>query len=102
MIGILKSERKTALGMLYTYDVHNSRLSIRELPDGGAPVYKLEHLDMVNAPNALFNTVNGDAELLLDFHNLCVPEGEWEKVKAAADEMLRLWQEYRKSKDSVC
>lgn len=98
---ILKSERRTALGMLYTYDGHNSRLSIRKLSDGGAPVYKLEHKDAINAPNALFSVVDGAAYLMLDFHNLCVPADTWAKVKTAADEMLQLWQEYCESEDSV-
>lgn len=101
MVYILKSERKTALGMLYTYEGHNARLSVRKLSDGGAPVYKLEHKDAINAPNALFSAVEGAVCLMLDFHNLCVPEDTWEKVKTAADEMLQLWQEYCKSEGSV-
>lgn len=97
MVRITCIQRVTALGALKVYEGHSSRLSIQELKDGGTPVYKLEHSDPINAPNALFYPVDGGIMLLLDFHGLCIEVEDWPAVKTAADDMLALWKEYESS-----
>lgn len=79
------------------YEGHESRLSIQTLGDGGTPVYKLEHTDAINAPNALFYPSGDSVTLLLDFHGLCIEVDDWPRIRKATDDMLALWHEYRSS-----
>ncbi len=81
--------------MINTYSKHNSILSVQVLNDGGPPIYKLEHADILNAPNAIFYSEGGQTSLMFDFHNLCVTEECWPNVKEAVDSMMSLWSEYK-------
>ena len=81
--------------MIHTYSKYNSTLYVQVLDDGGPPIYKLEHVDILNAPNAIFYTKGGQTSLMFDFHSLCITEKDWPEVKEAVDAMRSLWCEYK-------
>ena len=81
--------------MIHTYSKYNSTLYVQVLDDGGPPIYKLEHEDILNAPNAIFYTKGGQTSLMFDFHSLCITEEDWPEVKDAVDAMRSLWCEYK-------
>lgn len=76
-VDITQNARKTAIGVISTYSKHTSILSVQVLNNGGPPIYKLEHADSLNAPNAIFYSKDGQTSLMFDFHNLCVIEECW-------------------------
>lgn len=67
---------------------------LKAVENFGMKSISIHHEDMLHAPSVIINTNAEKPECMLTFHLVPVPIDEWDKVKAAGDDICRIWKEY--------
>ena len=70
------------------------RCELKDVEIFGMRSISIHHDDTLHAPSVIINANTEKPECAMTFHFLPVPIDEWDKVKAAGDDICNIWKEY--------